>query len=329
MKIKIKRSNTAGAVPSAVVLEEGELAANLADKKIFSKDSSGNVVVLADVNAAATSETAAAASATAAASSATNAAASATAAASSATDSASSAADAESAKAGAEAALAQTLAAYDNFDDRYLGAKSSDPSVDNDGNVLLAGSLYYNTVVPGMKVYNGSAWVLSYAPAGSFLQASNNLSELTSASTARSNLGLTSLATTSPPSGALVGTTDTQSLTNKTLSNPTITDGYTEESISFNTGTSYTVDLANGTLQIATLTDNCTYTFPTPTAGKSFVLLQKQDGTGSRTATWPSSVKWPANTAPTLTATASKGDKFVFNADGTYWWGSVAGQNYL
>jgi hypothetical protein len=54
-----------------------------------------------------------------------------------------------------------------------------------------------------------------------------------------------------------------------------------------------------------------------------------QDATGSRTVTWPSSVKWPASTAPTITSTASKGDKFVFTADGVNWWGSVAGQNYL
>jgi hypothetical protein len=104
---------------------------------------------------------------------------------------------------------------------------------------------------------------------------------------------------------------------------------YKEGVVTANTSTAYTINIANGTIQILTLTGNCTYTFPTPTAGKSFTLMQKQDGTGSRTVTWPSSVKWPASTAPTITATASKGDKFVFTADGTYWWGSVAGQNYL
>lgn len=109
----------------------------------------------------------------------------------------------------------------------------------------------------------------------------------------------------------------------------TFNDGYTEEVYSFNTGTAATIDLANGSVQIPTLTGNCTYTFPTATAGKSFIMLQKQDATGSRTVTWPASVKWPASTAPTITSTASKGDKFVFTADGTYWWGSVAGQAYL
>lgn len=123
--------------------------------------------------------------------------------------------------------------------------------------------------------------------------------------------------------------TGTQTLTNKTVEAGTFTNGYTEETVTANTSTAYTIDLANGTVQILTLTGNCTYTFPTATAGKSFMLLQKQDATGSRTVTWPSSVKWPGSTAPTITATASKGDKYVFTADGTYWWGSTAGQNYL
>jgi len=110
----------------------------------------------------------------------------------------------------------------------------------------------------------------------------------------------------------------------------TFNDGYTEEVATANTSTAYTISLANGSVQILTLTGNCTYTFPTPVAGQSFTLVQKQDATGSRTVTWPASVKWPASTAPTITSTASKADKFVFTAiDSSNWLGSVAGQNYL
>jgi hypothetical protein len=123
--------------------------------------------------------------------------------------------------------------------------------------------------------------------------------------------------------------TSTNTLTNLVFSGATINDGYTEETGTANTSTAYTVSLANGTLQILTLTGNCTFTFPTATAGQSFMMILKQDASGARTATWPASVKWPSSTAPTITSTASKGDKFVFTADGTYWWGSTAGQNYL
>jgi len=54
--------------------------------------------------------------------------------------------------------IASVTSLYDSFDDRYLGAKSSDPALDNDGDALLTGALYFNTVANAMKVYTGSAW---------------------------------------------------------------------------------------------------------------------------------------------------------------------------
>ena len=64
--------------------------------------------------------------------------------------------DAETAKTAAEAAQAAAELAYDNFDDRYLGSKASDPTVDNDGNALLDGALYYDTINTVMKFYDTS-----------------------------------------------------------------------------------------------------------------------------------------------------------------------------
>lgn len=122
--------------------------------------------------------------------------------------------------------------------------------------------------------------------------------------------------------------TGTQTLTNKTIDSGVYT-GYTETTVVANTSTAYTINLANGTLLNLTLTGNCTFTFPTPTAGKSFILLLRQDSTGSRSVTWPTTVKWPASSAPILTSTFNKVDKFIFTADGTNWFGSNAGQNYL
>lgn len=107
-----------------------------------------------------------------------------------------------------------------------------------------------------------------------------------------------------------------------------LTDEVRETPTTANTGTSYTVTITNGTLFNLTLTGNCTFTFPTATAGRQFTLLLKQDGTGSRTITWPSSVRWAGGTAPTITATAAKTDVISFVADGTYWLGFVGGQNY-
>ena len=108
-------------------------------------------------------------SASAASTSATNAASSASAASTSATNASNSATSAASAQTAAEAARDQTLSAFDSFDDRYLGSKTSDPSVDNDGNALLAGALYFNSVSGVMKVYTGSAWVAAYVSGTGFV----------------------------------------------------------------------------------------------------------------------------------------------------------------
>lgn len=113
-----------------------------------------------------------------------------------ATNAAASAVSAGNAQTAAEAARDATLTAYDNFDDRYLGSKTSDPTLDNDGNALLAGSLYFNSVSGAMKVYTGSAWVAAYVSGTDYLAKANNLSDLTSTSTARTNLGLVASATT-------------------------------------------------------------------------------------------------------------------------------------
>jgi hypothetical protein len=65
---------------------------------------------------------------------------------------------AASATAAANSAAAAATA-LDSFDDRYLGSKSSEPSVDNDGNALVSGALYFNSTSNGMKVYDGGSWI--------------------------------------------------------------------------------------------------------------------------------------------------------------------------
>jgi len=119
--------------------------------------------ILGSATSAATSATAAANSATASASSA-----------SAASTSESNAATSATASASSAAAAATT---YDNFDDRYLGDKSSDPTVDNDGNALLTGAIYFNTTNDKMKVYTGAAWV-DVAPVATSITVSQ-ISDLT------------------------------------------------------------------------------------------------------------------------------------------------------
>jgi hypothetical protein len=234
--------------------------------------------------AAASSATAAAGSATSASGSAstattqagiattqaTNAASSASAAATSATNASNSAStattqatNASNSASSAATSATNAAASYDSFDDRYLGSKSTAPTVDNDGNTLLVGALYFNSVDSAMKVWNGTAWLNAYASLSGALIATNNLSDLTNTGTARTNLGvaigsnvqawdadLDTWATKTAPSGTVVGTSDSQTLTNKTLTTPVIS------SIS-NTGT-VTLPTATDTLVGRATTDTLT-----------------------------------------------------------------------
>lgn len=127
----------------------------------------------------------------------------------------------------------------------------------------------------------------------------------------------------------VASTSTSQTLTDKTLTNPSI-NNYTEGVVAIGTVTSsHTFSLTNGTVQTATLTAStaCTFTMPTATAGKSFIVLLKQAAsTGNGTATF-TGVKWSGGSAPTITATAGKMDILSFVSDGTNWYGNVV-QNY-
>ena len=129
-----------------------------------------------------------------------------------ASNSASSAAAAQTA---AEAARDSALSALDSFDDRYLGVKSSDPSLDNDGNALVSGALYFSSTTTTMKVYDGSNWLNAYASLSGALIANNNLSDLNNAGTARTNLGLAAVAA----SGAYSDLTGTPNLSSYITNN--------------------------------------------------------------------------------------------------------------
>ena len=134
------------------------------------------------------------------------------------------------------------------------------------------------------------------------------------------------LVNTADTSGVLaLQTAGTTAVTIDTAKSMNLSGSYTEGVVAIgNSGTTQTLSLANGTVQTVTMTGNCTFTMPTATAGKSFILICTQDGTGSRTAVF-TSVKFPSGIAPTLTTTATTGvDILTFVANGTSWFGTVA-----
>lgn len=114
-----------------------------------------NDASISQVTEAQVAAEAAATNAAASASSAATSAASASASSSSASSSASSASNSATT---ATAASTSAIASFDAFDDRYLGAKASDPITDNDGDVLIVGALYWNSVAGEFRAWDGSAW---------------------------------------------------------------------------------------------------------------------------------------------------------------------------
>jgi hypothetical protein len=126
-----------------------------------------------------------------------------------------------------------------------------------------------------------------------------------------------------------------ETLTNKTLTTPTISKPVmsatnpTAQTYTPSAGGTATLDLSLSNQHRITMpAGNITVALSNDTNSQIFTLSITQDGTGSRTVTWFSTIKWPGGTVPTLTTTANKRDQFVFirTGSGTYD-GFVVGQN--
>jgi len=93
-------------------------------------------------------------------------------------------------------------------------------------------------------------------------------------------------------------------------------------------GATITFDLSLGSKQLVVLGGNRILALSNVLSGHCFILKLTQDGTGSRTVTWFSTISWAGGTAPTLTTTASKSDIFGFIQTGTNTYdGGVVWQN--
>lgn len=119
-------------------------------------------------------------------------------------------------------------------------------------------------------------------------------------------------------------------MTDQLVTRPELKDYAETISTNATSGAAATIDLVNGNHHKVTLTAACTLTFSNPPAtGKlgSFTLRLIQGGTGSYTVTWPASVKWTGNTAPTLATTVGSYDVLTFFTEdaGTTWIGSHVG----
>ena len=109
----------------------------------------------------------------------------------------------------------------------------------------------------------------------------------------------------------VVTTTGSQTLSNKTLTKP-IVNGSVQGLTTDADGSTVTFDLSASNIHTVVLGGNRTLALSNDVAGQAFILRLVQDGTGSRTVTWFSTIKWANGIVPTLTTTINKTDVFSF-----------------
>ncbi len=139
---------------------------------------------------------------------------------------------------------------------------------------------------------------------------------ITGNSTVTGTLGVSALLTAS---AALTVTTGNFTMSGGQAIAKRVDDG--------DSSTADTIDWNAGNIHRSRLTGNCTYTFSNPATGATYRLEVLQDGTGSRTVTWPATVKWDNGTTPTLTTTLNKKDIFDFYYNGGAYIGTTHSMN--
>jgi hypothetical protein len=123
-----------------------------------------------------------------------------------------------------------------------------------------------------------------------------------------------------------VGSGGVTTLTTTSGGSFTFSKQYNSAAYTLTDGATIAIDWNNGNVQKVVLGGNRTITFANPKAGARYLIVLEQDGTGSRTVTWPT-IKWQAGTTPTLTTTAGKKDLITIIWDGTDYCG-VASTNF-
>lgn len=200
------------------------------------------------------------------------------------------------------------------------------------GNVTITGGTANALTLTNVTITSGNINSVT-SNASTFTNVSitsGNINSVTSNASTFSNVtinGGTANGLTSTNVTIISGSANGVTISNSTLVSSQFnayTEGITTGYV--NTGSAFTLNIANSTIITANLSATCTFTMPSNTAGKSFILFLKT-GAGTNTATF-TGVKFVGNTAPTITAVANRLDILTFAADGSNWYGNYA-QGYV
>ena len=209
-------------------------------------------------------------------------------------------------------------ASYDDFDDRYLGSKASAPTLDNDGNALLTGALYWNSTSSNLWVYNGSAWEQATLTAGDFLSTSD---------IGVSVQGYDATIVVDADIGSTVQAYDADTTKNDVANTFTATQTFgasvVEKKVAMG---AHDINLSAGNYFTYTLSGAQTLTVSNVASSGSVsaFVLEVTNG-GSAALTFFSGVTWAAATPPTLTAAGVDTLAFFTSDGGTTWRGFVLG----
>jgi hypothetical protein len=209
-------------------------------------------------------------------------------------------------------------ASFDAFDDRYLGSKASAPTLDNDGNALLTGALYWNSTSSNLWVYNGSAWEQATLTAGDFLSTSD---------IGVSVQGYDATIVVDADIGVTVQAYDADTTKNDVANTFTATQTFgasvVEKKVAMG---AHDIDLSAGNYFTYTLSGAQTLTVSNVASSGSVsaFVLEVTNG-GSAALTFFSGVTWAAATPPTLTAAGVDTLAFFTSDGGTTWRGFVLG----
>ena len=200
------------------------------------------------------------------------------------------------------------------------------------GNVTITGGTANALTLTNVSITSGNINSVT-SNASTFTNVSitsGNINSVTSNASTFSNVtinGGTANGLTSTNVTIISGSANGVTISNSTLVSSQFnayTEGITTGYV--NTGSAFTLNIANSTIITANLSATCTFTMPSNTAGKSFILFLKT-GAGTNTATF-TGVKFVGNTAPTITAVSNRLDILTFAADGSNWYGNYA-QGYV